>query len=196
MKQIKKEFFERDPQDCAEDLIGCIFQWDDCVGRIVETEAYAEHGDEACHTFFRLSARDFVASRVAGSAYIYLNYGRYWLTNILCKNPVNGNNGFVLLRALEPLSGIEKMKKRRNLEEITKLCSGPGKLSMALGIGREDHGKPLVESKARGFLSRAPERETLVLADRRIGISKARELEWRFLEERSQHVSVKFGKAK
>ena len=194
--QIKRDFFERDPQDCAVDLIGCIFQWDGCAGRIVETEAYAEHGDEACHTFFRPSAREFVARQSAGSAYVYLNYGMYWLTNILCKNPVNGNNGFVLLRALEPISGIEKMKKRRKMEVLTQLCSGPGKLSMALSIGREDHGKSLVKSKARGFLDRDPERRITVLADRRIGISKAKELEWRFLEEGSQHLSIGFGKAK
>ena len=193
--QIRKEFFQRDPQQCAEELIGCVFRWGTCSGRIVETEAYAEHGDEACHTFFRPSAREFVAEQPAGTAYVYLNYGMYWLTNILCINPETGNNGFVLLRALEPVSGITTMKKRRNKTRLTDLCSGPGKLSMALGIGRDDHGKNLVKTKSRGFYHDESV-ETDILSDRRIGISRAKELQWRFLAKDNCHVSVGFGKGK
>lgn len=195
MNQLRREFFHRDPQQCAEELIGCVFRWGSGAGRVVETEAYAGRGDEACHTFFRPSAREFVERNSAGTAYVYLNYGMYWLTNVLCSNPETGNHGFVLLRALEPVAGLAAMKRRRNKSNLTDLCSGPGKLSMALGIGKDDHGKSLVTVKSRGFYrdeSTAP----VVLADRRIGISAAKELEWRFLEKGNAHVSVSYGKAK
>ena len=108
----------------------------------METEAYAEQGDEACHTFFRPSARAFVNSHEAGAAYVYLNYGMYWLTNVLIKE--GDNKGFVLIRALEPLDGIAEMETRRARKKPTELCSGPGKLSMALGITGEDHGLSLI----------------------------------------------------
>ncbi|MDF1815747.1 MAG: DNA-3-methyladenine glycosylase [Verrucomicrobiales bacterium] len=189
MTRPGRSFFERDPQICARELIGCLFQWGDSAGLIVETEAYAEHGDEACHTFFRPSARDFVSRNPAGTAYVYLNYGMYWLTNVLCINPQTGNNGFVLLRALEPVQGISIMQKRRNKTKLTDLCSGPGKLSMALGIGKTDHGTDIADCFHPG-------KELPVAADRRIGISRAQELEWRFLEAGNPHLSVPFGKAK
>ena len=193
-RKLGDSFFERDPWICAEELVGCLFRWEKCSGRIVETEAYAEHGDEACHTFFRPSARDFVEQNPAGSAYVYLNYGMYWLTNVLCKNPTNGNRGFVLLRALEPVDGIEAMRQRRGKEKLTDLCSGPGKLSMALGIAKSGHGTSLTQSK-RGFFASADDRGGEILADRRIGISRSQELPWRFLERDNRHVSVPFGKA-
>ncbi len=192
MTPLSREFFQRDPEVCAAELVGCLFRWNGASGRIVETEAYAEHGDEACHTFFRPSARDFVVREGPGSAYIYLNYGVHWLTNILCKNPENGNNGFVLLRALEPVEGIEEMKRRRGRDRLRDLCSGPGKLSAALGIGRDDHGACLITDQRSGLFHGEPGAE--VLADRRIGISRAVEVEWRFLEKGNEHVSVPYGK--
>ena len=129
---LERSFFERDVLSCARELIGAIFRWNDCAGVVVETEAYSEHGDEACHTFFRPSARAFVESHDPGAAYVYMNYGMYWLTNVLVKNPETGERGFVLLRGLEPVSGFRKMRRRRNKDRERDLCSGPGKLSMAL----------------------------------------------------------------
>ena len=83
---------------CARALIGKEFRWGRTAGRIVETEAYAEFGDEACHTFFRPSARSFVEENSPGAAYVYLNYGMYWLTNVLVSDPAGRERGFVLLR--------------------------------------------------------------------------------------------------
>ncbi len=198
MQQLDEGFFSRDPLVCARELVGASFRWGACAGRVVETEAYAEHGDEACHTYHRPTAREFVAGEPAGTAYVYLNYGMYWLMNVLCKCPKSDKNGFVLLRALEPTEGIAKMQERRSREKLTELCSGPGKLSMALGIGREDHGRSLVASAQHGFFR--PLETGLpaidVLDDIRVGISAAQELPWRFLERDCPHVSVKYGKVK
>lgn len=189
---ITKEFFQRDPLICAEELIGCLFIWGKCSGRIVETEAYAEHGDEACHTAFKPSAREFIESNTVGTAYVYLNYGMYWLTNVLCKCPDSGNNGFVLLRALEPTTGIPAMQKRRKRDKRTELCSGPGKLSMALAINGEVHGKSLIRYRTKGFHHGTSPVD--IVTDRRIGISKATERQWRFLEKDNQHVSAPVAK--
>ncbi len=204
-RRLEREFFERDPVTCARELIGVEFRWGDCAGVVVETEAYAEIGDEACHTFFRPSAREFVEAHPAGTAYVHLNYGMYWLTNVLVKDPETGNRGFVLLRALEPSAGIERMRARRARDRLKDLCSGPGKLSMALGITGQDHGLSLVDpgrgarrgaSISRGFHvdpSRSPAR---VETDRRVGISRSRDLAWRFLAAGNPHVSVGPGKVR
>ena len=148
MKSIGPGFFRRDPVSCARELIGCVFEWDGCAGRIVETEAYAERGDEACHTFFRPSARRFVAEHGAGTAYVYLNYGMHWLFNVLVKGP--HGCGFVLFRALEPVSGVEGMSERRGTGKSEGLCSGPGKLTQAMGIGGDAHGRRFLGEGTRG----------------------------------------------
>ncbi len=187
---LPQSFFQRDPETCARELIGMIFTWNGCSGIIVETEAYAEHGDEACHTFFRPSARHFVETHSAGAAYVYLNYGMYWLTNVLIKD--GPSNGFVLIRALEPLDGIDRMRKRRQKERLQDLCSGPGKLSIALGITGEDHGRSFTRSRQRGFHTAPETPETReVIADVRIGISKSQDVPWRFLAKDSKFVSVR-----
>jgi len=186
---LTAEFFQRSPEVCARELIGKVLRWGTCSGRIVETEAYAEVGDEACHTFFRPSARAFVESHEAGAAYVYLNYGMYWLTNVLIKD--GGSNGFVLIRALEPLEGIEEMEQRRARKKPTDLCSGPGKLSMALGITGEDHGRSFVTSPETCFHDHPELDPPEITADVRIGISKSVDLPWRFLAAESRHVSVR-----
>ncbi|MEO6054121.1 MAG: DNA-3-methyladenine glycosylase, partial [Chthoniobacterales bacterium] len=117
---IGRDFFRQNPVTCARELIGCHLVWGESVSIIAETEAYLEKGDEACHTFFRKSTRQFVEENDAGTAYVYLNYGVHWMLNVLIKGR---ENGFVLFRALEPVKGIAAMKKRRGLEEISSLCS-------------------------------------------------------------------------
>ena len=94
---LSRTFFQRDPLTCAQELIGCELVWNSCAGLIVETEAYAAVGDEAAHTFTRPSARAFVADHQAGAAYVYFNYGMYWLFNVLVKG--GAADGFVLIRA-------------------------------------------------------------------------------------------------
>ena len=194
---IERSFFQRDPVTCARELIGCELVWKGCVGIVVETEAYAAINDEACHTFARPSARAFVEKHRAGAAYVYFNYGMYWLLNVLVKG--GSEDGFVLFRAIEPTRGAAAMTRRRLAHRTTKLahpralCSGPGKLALALGVDGRDHGRDFCGGKTIGF--RAPAQPVEVVADVRIGISKAAHLPWRFLLRDSPYVSVPTGRA-
>ena len=190
---IERDFFQRDPLTCSRDMIGCELVWNECAGIIVETEAYTATNDEASHTFSRPSTREFVARNPAGTAYVYFNYGMYWLLNVLVKG--GKEDGFVLFRAIEPTRGIELMKTRRlakrrsPLAHPHALCSGPGKLTIALGIDGRDHGRDLC-APAREVGFRLPPTTLPVIADVRIGISKAAHFPWRFLAGGSQFVSV------
>ena len=187
MEKLTAEFFERDPLSCARDLIGSVFVWKGCRGRIVETEAYDSVDDPACHTWTRPSSRSFVERHNAGDAYVYLNYGMYWLFNILVKS--GGGAGFVLFRALEPLSGLEMMRERRGAMKDSMLMSGPGKLTRALGIDGSSHGAEFLDLPDCGIL-RGDEVE--VGAGPRIGISRAVDRHWRFGDLSSRCLSRKF----
>ena len=185
---LPAEFFTRDPLTCARELIGCELVWGRCRGRVVETEAYAALGDEACHTFLRRGAQRFVDENPPGTAYIYLNYGVHWLLNALVKGP--GGEGFVLVRALEPTAGLPFMRERRGLEDPVKLCSGPGKLTQALNIRPDFHGKSLCADPRQSFHAPAPDAPAPeIVTDVRIGISRAADLPWRYLERGNRHVS-------
>ena len=189
---IARNFFERDPLSCARELIGCELVWNECAGIIVETEAYAAVNDEASHTVARPSARAFVAAHLPGTAYVYFNYGMYWLLNVLVKG--GAEDGFVLIRAVEPTRGLSLMKQRRSagrtkpVEKPQALCSGPGKLAQAFAIDGRDHGRDFCSGKAIGFTSAPSPVE--VETDARIGISKAAHLPWRFLLRGSPFVSA------
>lgn len=187
MEELDASFFTAHPAECARALIGAEFRWDGCVGRVVETEAYAAEGDPACHTFFRPSARAFVADHPAGTAYVYLNYGVHWLFNVLVKG--GKAQGFVLFRALEPMKGLAAMRRRRKREGAAELCSGPGRLTQALGIGRGVHGCRFLEGSERGLRAGAA---VGILRGPRIGISRGRELPWRFGEHSSACLSRGF----
>ena len=184
---LTRDFFQVHPLVCARALIGCELVWNDCAGLIVETEAYGVINDEACHTFSRPSARAFVERHPAGTAYVYLNYGVHWLLNVLVKG--GPEDGIILLRALEPTRGIRKMAQRRGTQTHHALCSGPGKLTQALGITGADHERDLCATKRFGFRPRT--RDIQLVTDRRIGITKAADLPWRFLEHDSMFVSVR-----
>jgi DNA-3-methyladenine glycosylase len=181
---LRHPFFERDPVTCARELIGCKFTCGPLSGIVVETEAYDTEGDEACHTASRPSARVFVASHPAGAAYVYFSYGVHWMLNVLIKGP---RLGFVLVRALEPIQGIEQMKKARGVRDLSQLCSGPGKLTQAFGVSGIHHGKDLC-SRA-DFSFSAGEGDQIIESSLRIGISRAVEMPWRFYAADNPHVS-------
>jgi DNA-3-methyladenine glycosylase len=187
--RIQRELFETDPLTCAEALIGCELRWRNVAGRIVETEAYAEYGDQAAHTFLRRSARKFIEVHPAGSLYVYLNYGVHWLLNFLVKGGTE--NGFVLIRALEPTQGLDLMAVRRGIRNPSGFCSGPGKLTQALAIDGSFHGRDFFQMEQIWLLS-APE-GVMVDRDYRVGITKSAELQWRFLYSGSAHLSVRIG---
>jgi DNA-3-methyladenine glycosylase len=184
---IRAPFFRRDPSTCARELIGTELNWGRCAGIIVETEAYLARNDEASHTFVRPSARNFVERNRAGAVYIYFSYGAHWMLNVLVKGE---QNGFVLIRALEPQRGLALMKKRRGLENVRQLCAGPGRLTQALDITDRHHEMSMVADVRYSFWrdrKQVPE----VVADQRIGITKSAHLPLRFTLRGSPFVSVR-----
>jgi DNA-3-methyladenine glycosylase len=182
---IRRAFFRRDPLTCARELVGTELVWGQCSGVIVEVEAYAAVNDEAAHTFTRPSARVFIERNQPGAAYVYFNYGVHWMLNVLVKGD---ENGFVLIRALEPQRGIALMKKRRGLQDVGQLCSGPGKLTQALAITGNDHEMDLCSDSLHCFKTR-PNRVVDFVADRRIGITRSADLHWRFTLRGSEFLS-------
>lgn len=194
---LDTDFFQRDVLVVARDLIGVELSWHGCGGIIVETEAYAAEGDAACHTAHRPSARAFVETMPPGAAYIYLNYGMYWLLNLLVKG--GPRDGLILIRALEPRTGLAHMQARRQKHLPHDLCSGPGKLAQALGITGASHGAPLTGKDRHpdcGMSLPQTGAPLSVLADVRVGISKAADLPWRFLARDNPCVSVPAGKVR
>jgi len=181
---IRATFFQRDPIRCARDLIGAQLIWGKCAGKIVETEAYLERADEASHTFSRPSARAFISRNKPGAAYIYFSYGAHWMLNVLVKGK---SNGFVLFRAVQPLQGIELMKKRRKIDNERQLCSGPGKLTQAFDITNRYHRMNLCVDPCHCFAYDNDDVD--VVADARIGITRSAHHLWRFTVRGSEFVS-------
>jgi DNA-3-methyladenine glycosylase len=184
---LSSSFFQRDPLVCARELIGAELIWGKCSGLIVETEAYLTLNDEACHTFTRPSTRAFVERNVAGAVYIYMNYGVHWMLNLLVKG--GERSGLILIRALEPRRGLALMKARRGVDDVRRLCSGPGKLAQALDITKRHHEMNIC-ADPRYCLLPADKLHTRVVADPRIGISRSKEFPWRFTLAKSPFVSV------
>ncbi len=160
----------------ARDLVGCQLLHRDCGGTIVETESY-ERDDPACHAYVGLTKRTEVLFGPPGCAYVYLSYGIHSLLNAVAE-PV-GEAAAVLIRALEPTSGLEEMRARRGERPDTELCSGPGKLTEALGIGLEANGTDLTSGELVLLARRDGWCEEIV-ASPRVGITKAVERPWRF----------------
>lgn len=180
-------FFERDPLVCGRELIGAELVWGKCSGIVVETEAYLTLNDEACHTFTRPSTRAFVERNAAGAIYIYMNYGVHWMLNVLVKG--GERSGLILIRALEPRRGLALMKARRGVDDLRRLCSGPGKLAQALDITKRHHEMSICAEPHRCFV-RDDKLESRVVADPRIGISRSQDFPWRFTLADSPFVSV------
>lgn len=183
---LEREFFKVDPLDCAQSLIGTLLVWGKCTGVVVETEAYLSENDEASHTFTRPSTRAFIERNTAGAAYIYLNYGVHWMLNVLVKGAPR--TGLILIRAIEPREGIALMQKRRGIEDVRRLCSGPGKLAQALDITIRHHEIDLCGDARHCFAERGSS-EVEVVADERIGITRSAHLPWRFTLRGSAFVS-------
>ena len=170
--------------DVARDLIGCRLFFDGVGGTIVETESY-ERDDPACHAYVGLTDRTEVLFGPPGRAYVYLSYGIHSLLNFVAEP--EGEAAAVLIRALQPTAGLEEMRERRGERPDGELCSGPGKLTEALGIGLERNGADLGRDPFRLL---GPEgTPPAVLTGPRIGITKAVERPWRFSAAGSRFVS-------
>jgi DNA-3-methyladenine glycosylase len=183
---VNREFYERGVVEVARDLVGCVLRHGETAGTIVETEAYHET-EAACHAFVGRTPRARVLFDTPGTAYVYRSYGIHALINAVCE-PV-GTAAAVLIRALEPIAGLDAMRERRGLHDVEQLCSGPGKLTIALGIGLELNQSDLVTGPVR-IGPRPPGWEDVgIVTGTRIGITKAAELEWRFCATGSRSVS-------
>ncbi len=179
--------FARDSPEVARDLIGMTLLVDGVGGRIVETEAY-DREDPASHSFPGPTPRNEVMFGPPGRAYVYLSYGIHWCLNFVCREA--GHGAGVLIRALEPTTGIAAMMQRRRLKDLRLLCSGPGRLGQALGITHALNGKRL--DRAPFSLTAAGTARPEVVRGPRIGISKAIDQPWRFGIAGSPYISRPF----
>lgn len=177
-------FFDRSVHAVARELIGCRLFHEGRGGVIVETESY-ERDDPACHAYVGLTERTEVLFGPPGRAYVYLSYGIHSLLNAVAEP--EGEAAAVLIRALQPTAGLEEMRARRGQRLDEELCSGPGKLTEALGVGLDANG---VAITADPFLILPPEGPPpAVVTGPRIGITKAVENPWRFCAAGSRFVS-------
>jgi DNA-3-methyladenine glycosylase len=188
--RLGREFFSRDPVSLARDLLGRILFYRSAdgllAGRIVETEAYTGSTDPASHAFRGPTGRNAVMFGPAGHAYVYFSYGMHHCLNVTAERP--GQPGAVLLRALEPLAGIEVMRARGDRGPEARLLSGPGKIGRAFGLTLEDNGRDFTRG-ALGVAAGSPPRAREVAVSRRIGISRAVDLPYRFAVIGSRSVS-------
>ena len=186
-RRLEVGFFDRSVHDVARDLIGCALLFHGVGGVIVECESY-ERDDPACHAYGGLTGRTEPLFGPPGHAYVYLSYGVHSCLNFVCEP--EGTAAAVLIRALEPRWGIEEMSRRRGRDRVRELCSGPGKLTEALGIGLEMDRAPLAESpfELRGRDHHGWD-DVAVATGPRIGITRAAELPWRFCVAGSEYLS-------
>jgi DNA-3-methyladenine glycosylase len=186
MSALEASFFDRSVHDVARELIGCELLCDGVGGVIVETESY-ERDDPACHAYVGLTPRTATLFGPPARAYVYLSYGIHSLLNFVAEP--EGSAAAVLIRALEPTTGIEVMERRRGLTGAHALCSGPGKLTEALGIDLKLNGASLMEAPFE-LRERASEWAGIEVATGpRIGITRATELPWRFCAAGSRFLS-------
>jgi DNA-3-methyladenine glycosylase len=186
-KALNRAFFDRSVHDVAPELIGATLLVDGVGGMIVEVEAY-HHTDPAAHSYRGETPRNRIMFGPAGVAYVYRIHQVYCV-NAVCE--AEGSASAVLIRALQPTFGLDDMRARRGLEDERMLCSGPGRLCQALGIGLAHNGlaldQPPIEMFAR---TEVPD----IVAGIRIGISKAVELPWRYGVRGSRYLSKPFAR--
>jgi DNA-3-methyladenine glycosylase len=185
-RQLKRAFFARSVHQVAPDLIGATLLVDGVGGIIVEVEAY-HHTEPAAHSFRGPTPRNLVMFGPPGFAYVYRSYGIHWCVNFVCEK--EGSASAVLIRALQPTHGIRAMRRRRGLHDERSLCSGPGKLTEALGITDRHNGLAL---DAPPIALHARTGKVAVATGIRIGITKAVELPWRYGLEGSKFLSKPF----
>ena len=172
--RLRRAFFARSVHEVAPELIGATLLVNGAGGMIVEVEAY-HHTDPAAHSYIGPTERNRVMFGPPGFAYVYRSYGIHWCLNFVCEP--DGSASAVLIRALAPTAGLAAMRRRRGMEDVRALCSGPGKVGEALGITRQQNGLALDRAP---FEVRARETTPEIVTGPRIGISKAVDMPWRY----------------
>jgi DNA-3-methyladenine glycosylase len=185
-KQLTRAFFSRSVLEVAPDLIGAILLVNGVGGRLVEVEAY-HHTDPAAHSYHGPTARNAVMFGPPGFIYVYRSYGIHWCLNFVCEP--KGSASAVLIRAIEPTTGLPLMRRRRGTADERLLCSGPGRLCEALGITGADNGSAL---NAPPFKLLARTTPVEVVAGPRIGLTKAVDKPWRYGLKDSRFLSKPF----
>ena len=184
--KIRRSFFDRSVHIVAPELIGATLLVDGVGGTIVEVEAY-HHTDPAAHSYGGPTPRNLVMFGPAGFVYVYRSYGIHWCLNFVCEP--EGSASAVLIRAIEPVQGLAKMRRRRGASDERALCSGPGKLCQALGVTIKHNGMPLDRAP---FELRARLAKPEIVVGPRIGISKAVDAPWRYGLKGSKFLSKGF----
>src|ERR1700682_587483 len=182
-RPLKRAFFARSVHEVAPNLIGATLLVNGVGGIIVEVEAY-HHTDPAAHSFRGPTPRNKVMFGPPGFTYVYRSYGIHWCVNFVCEK--EGSASAILIRALQPTHGIAAMRRRRGLDDERSLCSGPGKLTEALGITDAHNGLPL-DASPIALHARAANPD--IAAGARIGITRAVELPWRYGLKSSKFLS-------
>jgi len=185
-KPLKRAFFARSVHEVAPDLIGATLLLNGTGGIIVEVEAY-HHTDPAAHSFRGPTPRNLVMFGPPGFLYVYRSYGIHWCMNIVCE--AEGSASAVLIRALQPTDGLALMRRRRGVPDDRALCSGPGKLTEALGVTIAHNGLALDTPPFAMFARRG---DVEVVTGVRIGLTKAVELPWRYGLKGSKFFSKPF----
>jgi DNA-3-methyladenine glycosylase len=180
---LGRDFFARSVHEVAPDLIGVTLLVDGVGGRLVEVEAYDQE-DPASHGYRGQTARNESMFGPPGHAYVYRSYGIHWCLNLVCG--AEGTAEAVLVRALEPTAGVDVQRRRRGVHDLRALCSGPGKVCQALALTRDHDGLALDAPPFR-LEPRldAPE----IVTGPRVGITRATELSWRYMEGGSPFLS-------
>jgi DNA-3-methyladenine glycosylase len=184
-ERLGAAFFARSVHEVARDLVGCRLFYEGRGGVVVETESY-ERDDPACHAYVGLTKRTEVLFGPPGRAYVYLSYGIHSLLNAVAEP--EGEAAAVLFRAIEPTDGLDEMRARRGERPDAELCSGPGKLTEALGVDLADNGAELTRDPFC-LLPREPGWSGEIVSSPRVGITKAVDRPWRFSLAGNPHVS-------
>ena len=177
--KLRRSFFARSVHEVAPELVGATLLVDGVGGKIVEVEAY-DHEDPAAHSYGGQTARNASMFGPPGHAYVYRSYGVHWCLNFVCQI-----GSAVLIRAVEPTIGTERMAKRRGTDEPRLLAAGPGRLTQALGLTRQHDGLPLDRPPFALYAAGDVE----IAVGPRIGITKAAEVPWRYAEAGSRYLS-------
>jgi DNA-3-methyladenine glycosylase len=189
VERLDRRFFARYTPSVAKDLLGCFIVRNTggrvLSGKIVEVEAYRGSDDPASHSFRGMTKRNSIMFEEAGHVYVFFSYGFHWCLNFTAEK--KGQPGAVLIRALEPVEGIQEMIANRGIAEVGRLTNGPGKLTKALAIDGSLNGVDLVSSEEIYVLDK--ESRVGFRASQRIGISKGQEQQWRYFVDGNPFVS-------